>query len=822
MLALSVPTLVAQRGRSKIIRWKLSYRRRYWDTDTQAFKLEASATEIQRSQVAAVSPTRDQLDRAAINEFKTSNITIELRNETNEWSPRNPNGKFKPDLVARLGYEPQLMEFALDVFYELEDGTESAAIPLFVGRAVGFEAYPARKVAVVTVESKHILLERANAEAVSTTIVNEVMVGTVDGVNKDFFSAQTGVGRVNAVRLAGLTKKQGVDYTVSQLSVFNQPVKITFTVAPTVLEGSPRIDYLRWLQDQKIDDLVESLGSAAGLLASEMVVDPVIFPNQVLNKRVFTTKTDWDAGVKTDVETDTSPGDVKIEGMRIFDDFNDGSYLDGSPRSWDVAFGAFGQWYISAGTLYHTGFFTNAIHTPSALAYGTWEIKMALTANTGQMYFFFMNTSTDFQNPTGYSIRLSQSVVGQFLALNRLDGSGIDGTVLAQALNSDDALHTIRITRSPSGEFKIYFDNSPTPLFTVTDNTHVTSTHLGMIGTSSVDKPFDDIRVSPGVLPAPQEVLFSSNIVTQAIDAGVGNPQAWGLLERIESLPSGTSIAYETATSIDNIIYDPFVAVGAGGQIQSAIKRYLKTRTLFSAPSGTASPVLSELVINWTTSTTLIKMANFLGLTVLEAIKRLGEIANYEWGFSRDGKLFFRARAYDPNPDLVVNLKNLKQFSRVTDGVDRVFNEIRATYGGSEKIVNPTTQNDSRPTSIDRYGTLRLSIGGGQILIDPDADIATGLAIGYFNLFKKPRPVFEIVIDFTPQLELADTLLLQVADAEPDPKWHVGDSSRFVGDTRIRLYGHEQQSAFDILGRVLSAGHDIGAMDTRLVLEEIR
>ena len=199
----------------------------------------------------------------------------------------------------------------------------------------------------------------------------------------------------------------------------------------------------------------------------------------------------------------------------------------------------------------------------------------------------------------------------------------------------------------------------------------------------------------------------------------------------------------------------------------------------------------------------------------------LGVIASYEWNFSRTSRLFFRPRTFDGVADFTVRLRSGAKFRRVSDGEDRVFNRILASYGTHEKVVDPLTSSDSRPNSFDHHGVKTLPVGSTQILVDPDADIATGLAISYLGLFKNPRRRFELDVDGLPQVEMSDTGRLMWADALPNPPWHIGDSSRAIGDTDIGLFGHEQQSAFDIMARVISTSHSALADKTRLELEEI-
>jgi len=834
MLTLSQGTLEAQAKRRKVSRWAVSHRLRYWDVNAQAFTFIGAFTEIPRSDVAMLGITRDALDRGDINEFKSSNVTIELRNRRNEWSLQNPGGKFKADLTARLGYEQQLMEFKLEVFYELDDGSESAAITLFIGHASTWDFYPARGVVSVTLESKHVLLRRSNAENVSNPFVNQLLIATGDPLV--FVTSQGSIGRVSAVRISGAPQRLGADVQVSDLNVHNLPAKFTFLVPPS---ATPRADYIQWKRDQKIDQLVKDVAVAAGIPLTQQLVEPVVYTNRVINTKIYTTQADWDGGLtRTNIDPSTVAGQFNRR-WNLVDDFSD---LDFTANPvWTIDRNDSSRTTFSAATgalvLSQTGSAFGGIYATLSKAYGSWRWNAtsngsAPGSSSVSRFYFIRNEAGE-----GYNLQISNGGTVR-VRLVRVAASQIETEILDVAA-ADTAAHEWRITRSSSGEFKVYRDG--TLMGTVTDNTFTTGTRFRVASSTGSDVPtdsltltFDDLYWSEGIDTGATTVtnatsLWESQFIDGTVDLG-----DWLSIVLSKTEPIGTSTLVETATADESFpgsgvpgVFDAYVAVGPAGQVQSIKRRFLKLRITLTSTAFPEfeSPDILDATLTYITSTTTIRMANFLGMTGFDAIQKLGEIANYEWGFTRDGKLFFRPRSSATVIQYTIRLKNLQapHITRISDGIDRVFNEVRGTYGTHERLVNPTTQNDSRPTSVDRFGVHRLNIGGSQILVNPDADIATGLTISYYDRFRSPRRRFELIIDMAPQLELGDVILIQVADALPNPPWHIGDTSRWVGNTGIHLFGHEQQSAFDIKSRVLSVGHDpnIGANLTRLELEEV-
>ena len=307
-LTIDAGVLEQQQRKAKPSRHRITYKKRYWDTNTASFKFDAVATEVLKSDVKTVSASREALDRKGINQFESSNITIELHNQGNIWNPLNPAGIFAADSIARLGYERQLMEFNVELIYELEDGTEATPIPIFIeGSAVKFINRPNEDIVVITVQSKSILLKRSDAENVSDTILNTGLVGTVGGGNTTFTSSDFGVGRVSEVREGGALRTLGSQVKISNLNDPDAGATFEFSVAPVV---QPFADYIIWKEDFAIEDLVDLLVAEAGIPAPDREITPVTFPTQVLNKETFTTQTEWETGTLTDIEAQAVDEDV--------------------------------------------------------------------------------------------------------------------------------------------------------------------------------------------------------------------------------------------------------------------------------------------------------------------------------------------------------------------------------------------------------------------------------------------------------------------------------------------------------------------------------
>ena len=95
--------LAAKAPKTEIVR-TVSYKRRYWDETTKTYKWESSWTELASSSIVNFSAINWQLDSEQLNIFKTSNLTIDVDNQENQWRFDNPSGMFSPDSTSPLRF----------------------------------------------------------------------------------------------------------------------------------------------------------------------------------------------------------------------------------------------------------------------------------------------------------------------------------------------------------------------------------------------------------------------------------------------------------------------------------------------------------------------------------------------------------------------------------------------------------------------------------------------------------------------------------------------------------------------------------------------
>lgn len=98
--------------------------------------------------------------------------------------------------------------------------------------------------------------------------------------------------------------------------------------------------------------------------------------------------------------------------------------------------------------------------------------------------------------------------------------------------------------------------------------------------------------------------------ISEAIDHTT-DITALDALLAVTSVPSGTSVTIEIATSADNIIYSAFTSIGS-----AVVQRYSKVRaTLVSTSDNTTTPTVTSIRLNWTLVSNLVSSGIDTGAT---------------------------------------------------------------------------------------------------------------------------------------------------------------------------------------------------------------
>lgn len=776
-------------GRKEIL--KVVYYRQYWNGSAKVY--EATGTTLEQGEVPPMRSINWQLDTAALNEFKSSNVTLSLNDLDRRWLPFSAAPSvFAPDYTAALGYLPYGTKFQVYFGYILDDGTKEYAA-LFTGLAESFR-YGTDGTVEITVASNDRLLRDADAQEISDAFTLENCVPAMgNGTITAFVTTSVGVGSVSVVQVNGVTMVQGTDYTIQNLGE-RTGAQINFTVAPgntLTVKSTGR----KWKADRTIEYLVGLVCDEAGIGSGVRSISSALFPGGVSSAKTIDSQADWAAGSGTNVDSSATPGSIRRQWHKI-DTFADNDYT-ASP-AWTVRKNENGLGTVSAaaGALAVTLTDTPSDHhidTPvdSRDAYGSWEFSLQVSSGaTGNLanaaYAHFIQYGAGAGSVGYYVAHRLGSADYHF---GRVD-SGTLTPLLALTGTCDASAHTWRVTRSTAGEFNIYRDGSL--VGTHTDTNYTLTNYFGLRSTFSqigvVTHTLDNIYFSNSVL-TPATAVSDSNLEWISAEQDLAAaPISWGQLERTETLNGGT-ITYSTSVSNSSGAgYDAYVAIGGDGTIQSALKRYLKIKVVFTAATGYQSCLVDKLIARYATDTVLVAIADFTGKTCYEAISVLAKLCNYEWGFEGDGDFFFRSKTVTGAAVITLNQENaIADLSDYKIDYAAVINLVRVRYGDEEQyeaVYGSVEAAEAEPTSQTKYGVRLREENSSEFLLANETVIALGRARLVYEDKYLPRVMCQLTCRAIPHLDLSDiisaTYMDRPRDYDPpmnDPQGSWGDAS---------------------------------------------
>ena len=807
---------------------QVSYKRRYWNGS--AYVWESSWTAIAETQVIAVSPITAQLDTQTENEFQVSNCTITLINFQNQWVLTNPQSIFGPDANSTLGYAPNWTKFQINAGLVYPDGT-SELVTLFTGVATDFNFNSTDQQVQITVSGKQIFLVNTDAQTVSTTATLESL-GTGDGTTKIFNTAHNGVGIIFAVYVAGVIKSPGTDYTLSNVNNPTTVATVTFITAPAS-SAAITCTYTYWLQGQKFETLVADLATASGIPGGNQQITPVTFPNSIINSHTYQTQTDWQSGSLTDIDTTFLANSIKLDftstdarQLTTYADATTGwSCYSGQTIQYATPTSYSSNYVVVSNSPVGNGTGWRSLSTGA----GRWNVTINFDpANTGSyvrtVWHPVANTqavspaTTDvdiFANQKlnllqGYAILMytNSNTAGQpiTLELRRTDAQGTAPLLATASFTEDNADHVLSFIKYPNGLMLFQIDG--VTKLSATDTTYATGSMIGFTGFFA--------KTGTAYIPA---ATLTGTWIGPDFDSGA-TPTAWTALVDIQTLNGGT-ITYYTAASSDNITYDAYVAIGAGGIIGSALKRYLKLKiVMVSTLASHNDPLVTLATVGSTTSSTVIAMADFTGMTAYDAITDLAGMANYEFGFDAVENFFFRPKSASLTPVMALDQKTfICDVLAQTTGAERIYSSVVVTYGAYTAEVNDPGGTAASPSTT--YGYNQLQPGSSSFLISADANVAAGMAQTLFAFWSQVRSEIKIATTFLPQLDLSDIITLSFQNFAPSPAWFWGDPNAYWGMPTLFYYGAGDQLLNNILCKVVGYRIDTDDWSCEYDLEEV-
>lgn len=776
---------------------RLFYKVRIWNSGLSKYIWDTVWAQVPESEIVSIGSITAKLDTDRLNEFKISNVDIKLTGS--KWYPWDPTSNFDP-MNAK---EPFWTKFKIESGWWKEDMSSIEYTPMFIGVMVGYSFDASEQSVRLNLQGLEALLLNANAEDVSNTVSNETPTGAVNGTNKDFVTLSPGVGLIDAVTVSGVTKYVGKDFDISQLNEPTTGAKITLKVAPTGGQ-TVKVWYRYWKQDENIEDLVTDLLTVAGV-DSGANVHQVTFPGGVGDSFTFDTGADWSTGTLSECDLNTVPGDLRIDYNSGFnatqiDGFSDGNYT--STPTWTASGSGLTATWTSPNKVRLQKVNDEGIFdTPhNGAKIGSWTFGIDITSiDWAERICFAFGGHQRISNsisPFGY-----QYHSGDWVEIHCEHGTGdlylrlyINGGLVGSHKLTGTVIGTgfgVRVTRTSTKCFVATNHISPFNyvdriVYSFTSQLNFTPAYLGF----GLARPrtFGDIDCKVFSILQPNTTL-DATWTSPTLDM-TASVLSFGTLVTDKNAGDGT-ITISTRTSTDGSTWDSWVAVTSQGVVGSTVKRYVQVKVELSVSSSSHNePYVSFLKLNYRKMTTIVKLANFTGKTCYSAIQALGAFANYEWGFKEDETFFFREKQPSSGVELTFDFSdNLLSFEITSAGYENVYSEVQATFGNYDVIV---ADSGSSTGPLKRFGKKRLTVDGGDILISPDTDVATGIASGMFETVKSLRKLFT-----------AKTKLMLWADL-----------SDVVGvNTSIPFNG--------IYCKVVGVRHDIESMTSTFDLEEI-
>jgi len=757
--------------------------RREWNAGETKYEW-ASAWDFTHK-VKQVGSASWMLDTVNLNEFKTSNISIQVENPDLEWKE---NGS------VWTGYIPMFSIVKIEAGFKDSEGKEygEKIFPGFIPMG-GIKNNPLTRTATIQVVGLTNYLDHFNAEDCSTTVTDE-NAGTGDGSNTDFYTANDGVGEITEVKIDAAVQKEGTDYETERLNSKVQKAKIVFATPPA---GATTIfiSYYHWYQDQKVEYLIKKLLDVAVITNRD--IEAAILEDQAESTWVQTSAADWAAGALTHTES-TGAGDAasvrlivsQAEDWSGIDDDEfpigwDKYIIDDKPSPYEDHNGYAKIQSVGGKSLELGGLINHVLPTWDSDATRVWKDFQSPLDGSGSEYIEF---SFSLEWLVDNAIKFYFNSDKRFWAVIKLGAARIDFYL--------DGLLVSSISNAYIGWGLVHdAHNLPVNLFIKrVDATTVRVYTAGNEGFAAgegwnitTDVPLDYLEFScyggywdAGTPRSLELRCWDIKIIGDYFPIGdfmsqtkdfTAAPDALGKLKFDVTLNRQILEVYTRTSDTDDgwsTDWNVWTPLSTAHSIISESKRYMRVRVKFitNVKFGAGTPLLNSFTVYHYSGSTTIPLANFAGMTVGQAISELATLPNYEIGFeSQDTvgeifpKYFFRRKLPDEIVDFILaDYNHLKKVSVYDEGISWVRNRVEVTFGNYTARIDSVTEGEARPHSIDKYGVRKETLDLGKLIPESNIDTANSVAYSYYTKHKDPK--FKVVAecDFLPQLDLGDTI----------------------------------------------------------------
>lgn len=708
---------------ARYVAWSVEVYRRYWNGS--AYVLEATPITLEPQHLQAVAPIIMNLEEANGGEILTSTSGVYIRNSAfaQRWLTTNViDSVWAPTASRPFGYKAQGSQFKIKYGYRLASG-DFETVALFTGYAEK-PKYDSDKGSVeIRLTGGEVLLQGKSAQNVSNTLTDQAATGTVDGTN-DTFEMDYSVWEVAAVKVAGVTKTQGVHYDLQDMGLPGTKAKIVFRSGhiPGITSPATTITWTgrQWKRNQQFSALVGLLCDLAGIGSGARTIEEPEWPAAAVEFHVDT-QAEMETMTLVDVDTKSEAGALK--GF-ILDDFDDG----------DLSAPA---WYLAAGSGYAASGGKMVASSPSgyaALLYSSTGRGIGVGAIqngsfqywakliSGQLTIWPWRRNLFPGGAQGMGVRITSTAVQ---IVEEVSGSinvlataaftpGASGDLLQMAYSGTNSLEVRVGATTINGTFS---SGVLLPFSSLEFRVEATgSAEVDDIAYTVEDDLDDAFSVTHATAETAEEDLTAA-------------PSSWGAFEAdVDGEDGSVEFTLRVADAPGGPYTDTTLTPGAVPA--SPLKRYAKLRVRWLMDAGgRTAPKVTRAQVNAYLTTLTLTQADFSGMDAWEAVKFLAKGPGMDLFFDGDGHLYYVNKRDVTTPDFVLDENNaILRVDHVDTGEDDVFTEVQMRYGDYYAEWNSTKEGEAAPTPTDDHGSRILNLDFSRYFFSADVDITQSIA----------------------------------------------------------------------------------------------
>jgi hypothetical protein len=611
--------------------------------------------------VLNISPIKSKLDTEGYAVWNNASATLTLSNAENIFAQNNTQDNF---LYASL----------VEVFAEIKDinsgdNEQQVSVKIFRGFILTAPIFQEEERALTLTLSGE-LARLATYSALPISILHsEVLIaqGEDEEQSQEQGAEQTiittphfAVGKINGLwrgLLEGASAeasllKEEIDYKISKLNDYSGGAEIALNNPLTAGEGI-WATYRCWHKDKTVEWAAEEIAKHSQSLSWD--IDPVNFSENVEAAFAQPSPNSFDEGINISAQ-------INEDCITLLSSFlSDGNF------SWSVVENTGVSFNLTPSSIITDASFNQpaTVAASSSQAYGTWEVQTGASwVNSEAQFNYFISSTNNRSNTNGYALSFFKNAQTIYFNLYKVNNGSLQ-IIGMLPFNTNATMLRYRLSRSQSGEFKIWAKNVETTSGgnqsawvylgqLASDNTFTASNYQLFIfirrdGASYLTNNIYDIKTSPLAAHGGGNIAPSAEYQTPVLDGGAGLV-SWGNITFTQEISEGTSAnIYWRSKQNEADDFTPW-QLAQNGQTPVNPGRYLQLLWVGQSDEAqTLAPKLISWGVNWFTRNVSIAMLNTNALTCLDAIKELALLTGYKIGYDAEGKSLIKPAVFNLN-----------------------------------------------------------------------------------------------------------------------------------------------------------------------------